>query len=221
MRQPVVAVGALLLSILGSATARADDWQIRLMPNRDTTSDHIISFIGTSVEVGGGVADFTDRDVTDMAGVAGTWNARAIVGTRSLIGGELGYVGTAQSISALGLHSSSALVGNGLEANLRLNIPVVNGPWLVEPYVFGGVGWTRFDVLHQGTNTSSLRNADDVFDVPIGGGIAAHYGAYVMNLRYAFYPTFDDELLMTPTGSTDTSAGLDHWNLGLALGYEF
>lgn len=220
MRRTVFAAVALLVSAVG-ATAHAQDWRIQWMPDASVGGDHIVSFVGTSVEIGGGVADFTDPDVSDMAGVAGAWNARAIVGTRSLVSGELGYVGAAQNVSTLGLRDTSALVRNGLEANLRLNMPIVNGPWLIEPFIFGGVGWTRFDVVYEGSNTSSLRNADDVFAVPLGGGVAGHYGAYLMNLRYAFYPTFDDELLRTPTGSTDTNASLDHWSLALSVGYEF
>ena len=221
MNRMVVVITSLLLTLVGAGSAQADDWRVRLLPERGAVPEHVISQIGTSLQIGGGVSDFVQEEVGGMSDPAGAWNARAILGTRSFISGELGYIGSAQTIDALGLDTSAALVRNGLEANLRLNLPIVNCPWMLAPYALGGVGWSRYHVIHEGNNTSSVRNADDVFAVPFGGGFAANYKQLSLDLRYMYYPTFDDELLMTPTGSTDTAAGLDSWLLGMTVGYEF
>lgn len=221
MKRLIVLISVLLLSLVGAGSAQADEWRVRLLPERGAVPEHIISQIGTSLQIGGGVADFLESEVGGMADVAGAWNARAVIGTRSFVSGELGYLGSAQAIDALGLDNSASLVRNGLEANLRLNLPIVNGPWMIAPYALGGLGWARYDVVHSGTNTSSVRNADDVFNVPVGGGLAANFKQFSIDMRYVYYPTFDDELLLTPTGSTDTNAGLDNWTLGMTFGYEF
>lgn len=221
MRRMVVLFSMSLLTVLGAGSAQADEWRVRLLPERGVVPEHVITQIGTSLQIGGGVSDYLLDEVGSMADVAGSWSARAIIGTRSAVSGELGYLGSAQAIDALGLDTKASLVRNGLEANLRLNLPIVNGPWMLAPYALGGVGWSRYDVIHEGTNTSSIRDADDVFTVPVGGGFATTYRQFSLDLRYVYYPTFDDELLMTPTGSTDTSAGLDNWMLGMNFGYEF
>ena len=44
-------------------------------------------------------------------------------------------------------------MGNGGEGNLRINftrdIPI-------QPYVFGGIGWTRYDLTNSNVGTSSV-----------------------------------------------------------------
>lgn len=206
--------------LLPAGNAAAEEWRIRLLPERGAVPEHVYSQIGTSLQVGGGVADFTDAELRDLTGVAGTWNARATVGTRSAIAGEIGYLGSASEIDALGMDTSAAMVRNGLEANLRLSLPIVNGPWMLAPYAFGGVGWTRYTLVNEGTNTSSVRGTDDVLSIPFGGGLSANFKQFVLDARYSFYPAFDDELLRTPTGSTDESARMHNWVVNLMIGYE-
>lgn len=213
----LVAAGAL---VLPAAPAAAQNWVIVLMPETGTHPEHIRSPMGTGFEVGGGVADFADSELRDLSGTGGTWNARAIFGTRSAIAGEVAYVGGAADIDALGLNTNAAIVRNGVEANLRLNLPIVSGPWMLAPYAFGGVGFTRFDLVNEGTNTSSVRSNDDVLNIPVGAGFAMTYGRFRLDGRYSYYPAFDDELLETPTGSVDRDASLDTWGVNLNLGIE-
>ena len=209
----------LVALVLCSAGAvGADEWRVQLLP--ENLPDHLMTSVGTALQIGGGVSDFVQEEVGGVSDIAGAWNVRAIVGTRSFVSGEVGYVGGAQSMDALGLHGRASLLRSGLEANLRLNVPITNGPWMIEPYAFGGVGWSRYDLLYEGSNTSSIRDNDDVFNVPVGGGFSIAYKQFTLDARYAFYPTFDDELLETPTGSTDTSAGLDNWTAALMFGVE-
>jgi len=215
-------IAALLVTFAAVGTARADEWVLQPFPDRTMLPDTPLSTpMGTNIAVGGGVEDFLDDEVESQSDVAGSWGARVVIGSRSAIAGEVEYIGAAQQIDALGVASDAALVRNGVTANLRLGLPFTNGPWAVTPYALGGLGWSRFDLINEGRNTSSIRNEDDVFTIPVGAGISAGYNRFTMDARYAFYPTFDDELLRTPTGSTDRDAGLDHWNINLMLGYEF
>ena len=63
-------------------------------------------------------------------------------GSRSPIAIEAAYVGSAQGINALGLDTDALLVGQGAEGNLRLNLTTRR----VQPYLFGGIGWTRYNL---------------------------------------------------------------------------
>ena len=77
--------------------------------------------------VGGGFQDFTNGRLKDATGDGGYWTARIVAGTRQYVGMEAAYVGDARSITGLGLGNDSRLISNGLEGNLRLNIPIVRG----------------------------------------------------------------------------------------------
>jgi hypothetical protein len=74
------------------------------------------------VALGGGVEGFTNNTMRDATNDGGGWNVRLALGTRSMIGAEVAYIGSEQSIDALGLDTSALLVGNGAEANVRFNI---------------------------------------------------------------------------------------------------
>src|SRR5215831_7977102 len=79
---------------------------------------------GESLSVGGGVVNFvgdTARNVTD---VGGYWDVRLAFGTRTPIGIEAAYIGAAQNVTAVGM-TNAFLVRNGMEANARINIPLV------------------------------------------------------------------------------------------------
>jgi hypothetical protein len=139
-----------------------------------------------------------------------------VAGTREYVGLEAAYIGSAQSISALGLSNDAVLVSNGAEGALRLNLPLVSRTGaLLEPFVFGGLGWSRFHVARTSVNTSDIATDDDIMTVPYGGGLAFASHGFMADARFTYRSTFYNDLLRTSGGK------LDNWSAGAQLGFEF
>lgn len=173
------------------------------------------SRFGMSIMLGGGVSNYQNADINSNTGVAGAWDLRLVFGTRLWIGGEVAYVGAAQSINNLGLANSSTLVRNGLEGVLRINAPLHAGGTLLEPYVFGGVGWNLYDV-NAATATADLNISDNTLAVPAGGGFTFGYQGFMADIRGTYRPTYFQELFIN-----QSSTALTNWQADLTIGYEF
>lgn len=174
------------------------------------------SRIGVGLMAGGGVQDFTGSRIRDMTGTAGFWDVRASVGTRSVVGLEAAYVGAAQNINALGLDNGAKLMANGLEGDIRVHAPLAYQSTLLEPYVFGGLGWQRYSITNTPVDTGSLTDNDDVVTVPMGAGFAAGYRGFLADVRFTYRLVERSDLLAPSGGGT-----LNNWNFGGHLGYEF
>jgi hypothetical protein len=172
---------------------------------------------GFGVQVGGGVTGFTRRDARDRFGTGGYWDARAVLGTDSFVGAELAYVGSAREISASGLTGNAALLGNGAEAVARANLPLWAGALRVEPFLFGGVGWTYFNIVNSDTNASNIKDHANALTIPFGAGVGLAYAHFIVDARFTYRAVFDDKLV--PTTSND-SLDLQNWSGGLTVGYE-
>lgn len=187
-------------------------------------SDAPFTNFGASVLVGGGVTNFTQSNLTDSTSVGGYWDVRGSLGTRSILGLEAAYHGNSRDIQAIGLREETFLVGNGLEGAIRVNAPLTfeqnNLDVLVEPFAFGGVGWTRYNLFNEGTNTSSVLDQDDVFVVPLGVGIAGSVEGVMLDARFTYRPAFGSDLVGSATGAFETDS-LSDWSLGANLGFEF
>jgi hypothetical protein len=164
--------------------------------------------IGVSVSVGGGFATFTQAAPRDVAGTAASWEARAAIGTRTPFALELAYLGSVQTIDALGLDDGALLVGQGGEAAVRMNL--YDDAW--QPYVLAGVAVRRYRVATD-TNTSDIAGGDDVTEMPLGFGAAFRYQGLVVDGRATFRTAFGDQLLAT-RGELDTLGA------SLTLGWE-
>ena len=143
-------------------------------------------------------------------------------GSRLPIAVEGAYVGSVQNIEALGLNTSALLVGNGVEGTLRVNLLRTR----VQPYLFGGMGWTHYQVTNSATNTSSIRGSDDIGTVPLGAGLSARLGtAFIVDIRGTYRATFADDLLQaanaTTSGSNSNSNSMQSWNAAGRVGFEF
>lgn len=171
--------------------------------------------VGASVLLGGGFEDFTNNDMQSMTSGGGSWNARLVAGTRQFVGLEAAYVGAARSINTLGLASNSNLVSNGLEGNLRVNVPVARGAQLIEPFGFIGLGWEHYNLTNSGINTSDLNDTDDVMTMPYGGGLAYGYGMFMADARFTYRQSYLNDLLRTTGGRLNT------WGLSGQVGVEF
>ena len=167
--------------------------------------------LGAYVLFGGGVMDFTDKAVRDRFDVGGTWDLRFGLGARSWVGGEVAYVGS--SLNALG--PGSDLVANGAEGVLRLQYPHVTGSWLLEPFAFGGIGFSHLSVRDA---APGLADSDDVGIVPFGGGIAVGYDRVLLDARFTYRATFDEDLAL---GVNQAPADLEQWAVSASIGYQF
>jgi len=201
-----LAVGGAL-SLLAAPHARADVYD----PDRPT----LMSDYGMEVAVGGGVADFVDSNMRDFTGTAGMWDARLTFGTRSPIAIEAAYVGTAQSIDAIGLDTNSVLLGTTLEGNVRFNIIPDED---VQPYLVGGLGWRRYSLVNDNVNVSDINETDDTLEIPLGGGLAYRYRGFVADARLQYVVVTNEDLISTGNGD---HLDMDSWNLGAKVGMEF
>jgi hypothetical protein len=180
------------------------------------------SGFGWAVMAGGGYTDFTQNDMQSTTSGGGAWDARFVGGTNSVIGFEAAYVGSARSINTLGVTANNpALVSNGLEGNLRINAPLRRGSQLFEPYAFLGLGYQYFNVSNYNSNSgalSSFSSSDNTMTVPMGGGFAYAYKAFIADVRGGWTPVYYDNLLV---GTSNVNGTLNNWNVGSQVGFRF
>jgi hypothetical protein len=183
-----------------------------------------MSRFGWALMAGGGFQDFTNSTTRSLTNGGGAWDARFVGGTNSIIGFEAAYIGAARGIANLGVipGNNPNLVANGVEGTLRLNAPIRFGNQLVEPYAFGGVGYSRYHVTNFNTNTGVLTDFtanDNVMDVPAGGGVAYAYKAFIADVRAGYTSTFFNSLLVNqPSGD---GGALNNWGIGGQVGARF
>jgi hypothetical protein len=171
--------------------------------------------LGGALLLGGGYEDFTNGGMRNMTGGGGMWQARGVAGTRQYIGVEGAYVGSAHSIDALGVSSNAVLVSNGLEGDVRLNLPVaLNHRQLLEPFGFVGMGWARYSVTNTSINTSDLAQHDDVLTVPAGAGLEYAIGRFMADGRFTYRGTYYNDLMRN-------GGSLSNWGVSGQVGFAF
>jgi hypothetical protein len=171
------------------------------------------SGFGTEVSLGGGLMNFMNGAARGLTNVGGSWALRLGIGTRSVLGVEAAYIGTAQGLNAEGLDPDAVLVGNGVEGALRLNIPIATYHGMVEPFGLAGIGWNQFDVVNDDFNNSIVRERDRLWTVPLGAGLAYSYRGVMFDARYTYRLAYGDEML----GGAD----MRNWIVSANLGSEF
>ncbi len=203
---------------LGSApaNAHADDAAMGHLATAEARqppapSENLLTPFGEYFLAGGGVTNYTDGAVRNKVDVGGTWDVRLGFGSRFYVGAEAAYVGSARQSGSIG----SNLVTNGVEGVVRVQYPYVTGKWLVEPFAFGGAGWTHFELNGA---TPGVRSSDDVFVVPFGGGVGVAYDHILFDARFTYRQTFNEALLKT---AVDGAPNLASWAVTASLGYEF
>jgi hypothetical protein len=170
--------------------------------------------IGVGLSVGGGVDDFVGDIMRSTTGVGGSWTARLTIGTRSLVAGEVSYIGSAQSISALGLSNNSTLIGNGAQAVLRLNGTT---DYPVQPFIYGGAAWRHYSLNTSNPNFSDVRDNSNALEVPVGIGLAGYYEGFMFDARGEYrFGWVDNNIL----GGSGTPL-MDRWGVTGNLGYSF
>ena len=109
--------------------------------------------IGYGLSLGGGVYGFVGDDFRDLTNVGGSWDVRLLRARGQYLALEASYIGSAQSINALGLDNDAVLVGNGLQAALRVNF-LRN--YYVQPFIFGGAAWRNYSLSDTNINVSDV-----------------------------------------------------------------
>ncbi|HVT09423.1 MAG TPA: OmpA family protein [Polyangia bacterium] len=174
------------------------------------------SAVGFAVLFGGGYTDFTNQRLRDATSAGGDWAVRLVVGTKSYVGFEAAYVGSARSIQPLGLSTNADLVSSGGQGALRLNIPIVSGDMLIEPYGFAGIGFAHYWITNYSRTTlSDLSASDNIMTVPVGGGISFAHRALMVDVRGSWVPTYYNNLLATTGGNLNT------WGVNGNIGVAF
>jgi hypothetical protein len=168
---------------------------------------------------GAGVGDFFGKGQTAPLDAGAAWNARVTVGQRSILAGELAYVGGMNNVTAGA--DEGHLNSNGLDADLRVNLT----PYRWQPYVFGGVGYSHLSVGNSNPEIAGIMNtSDDAFTVPAGGGMAVYLGRrqhFQLDARgtYRFYDT--SSLYVNHTTPDVAGERLHQWTAQANLGYTF
>lgn len=180
------------------------------------------SKLGLAFMVGGGFEDFANSEMRDRTNGGGAWNFRFVAGTRSIIGVEGAYVGSARGFQSLGLSANNpTLISNGVEGNLRLNAPISKGNSLFEPYAIAGVGWSQYHISNYNSNTQALSDFsatnDNVLTVPLGVGFTYGYKALMLDVRGTYSPTYYNNLLE----GTNGNGTLNTWGVGGNIGFGF
>jgi hypothetical protein len=166
---------------------------------------------GLGLTLGGGVTGFVNDSARTSTDVGGAWGARLTIGTRSIIGGEVAYTGSAQNLDALGLDNSAYLLSNSAEGAARLNFLTE----FVQPYVLAGTGVTFLSVQNADFNQSAINDSDTVMHFPLGAGVALLLDGAIIDLRGVVRPTLESNMF-GPTNESLTS-----WSANLSAGWEF
>ncbi len=204
-----LAAGLALASV--PAIASPDEPATSELRQGAAPSEDLLTPFGEYFLVGGGVTNYVDSGVRNKVDVGGTWDVRLGFGSRFYLGAEAAYVGSARQTGSIG----SNLVANGAEGILRVQYPYLTGKWLVEPFVFGGAGWTHLELNSAATG---VRSTDDVLVVPFGGGITAAYDHILFDARFTYRQTFNEALLRT---AVEPAPNLATWAVTASVGYEF
>lgn len=201
---------------LFAGTAHAQGYQVTA-PADDRAP--LFTDYGIGVTIGGGVEGFTNDIADDTTDIGGSWALRVELGTRFPLSVEGAYVGTAQDIDGLTGADSGTLIGTTVEAALKFNVDT-GSPF--RPFVFGGLGWRRYDVTDAEFTTAAvgIRDQDNLMVFPLGGGLRYDYRGIDADIRFTFRPAVEEDLIID-TSRDSGAAAMHTWNLGAHVGGNF
>jgi hypothetical protein len=208
-----VFVGSALLA--SGAVADVNDYDFD-GDDGDGDESALLTEYGLSLTVGGGVAGFTDETMRETANVGGTWDVRAAFGSHAPIAIEAAYVGSAQTLDAIGLDDDALLLGTAVEGVARVNLlPRAT----LNPYFFGGAAWRRYDLTSADTNTSDVTETDNLLEIPVGVGLGYRIAGFIADVRGEFRIADQEDLIRRDIGAD--RAVMHTWSASAKLGYEF
>lgn len=209
-------------ALTAPSAARADDGEHPDAYSYGWREDRLSSGIGVATVLGGGVTGFTDKTLRDTTtnNLNGLWDLRLTIGSHIPLGIDLGYVGTAANIDALIGTRSATLIGTTVEGALRWNVLPHS---TINPYLFGGIGWQRYDVTGATFRQAAtgLRDSDNSVVFPLGAGLSYRSSdGLVLDLRGTFRASTQGKLVLDSPDST-SFAPQHTWEASGGLGYEF
>jgi hypothetical protein len=211
------ALAAALSTLVFAAGAHADSEMVEsgralveapLPPGlTDLPPEAPVSGLGFALQLGGGVTSFAGAQARDQFGTGGYWELRAVLGTRGVFGGELAYVGSHRNADSMGPGATAALVGNGVEGTVRAKLPLHAGGLRIEPFVFGGAGFSHYHIVGNGDPRAMITTSRDTVSLPVGSGLVMAHENLLLDLRVTYRGA--------PRGRD-----LPSWAAGLTVGCE-
>jgi hypothetical protein len=172
-----------------------------------------------TLQVGGGMTNFTERGARSLTNPGGSWGLRAVSGMNRVFGLEAGYLGATQPLDVPGIDGGN-IVRTEVEGLVRVSAPFERGNAFVAPYGAIGLGWGLYSLVGANGGAANIRNNDGVFSIPLGFGVAAGYGRFSLDTRFLYRRAYSDDMLRQANPTVFT-AGLNNITLGANLGYTF
>ena len=176
------------------------------------TEEAFYKRLGIAMALGGGVEGFESPSHTGTH-TGGGWTVRATFGTRSILGFEASYIGSAQEINMFGLDHNAVLVGNGAQASLRLNL---TPQYDFGVFLLGGAAWRHYSLSNTAIATADVRNHDDVLEIPFGLGISYTYEGLLLDARGDYRLTEYSNMFAGASNSD-----MNRWSVQGNIGYQF
>jgi hypothetical protein len=202
-RHPFAAAIAGASLLAGAGIAAADD---------DARGDSGITLVATA-----GVEDFTGHTMRQTSNLGGLWGVHTAIGVQKYVSLEAAYVGSASKINAPLGNDAATLVGTTFQGIARITpLPDL----AIRPYAFFGGAWRHYEVAGEDFTTaaSGMIDSTDLFQLPVGAGVAYQYGAVVADMRFTYRQTAGESLLLERDGEEAT---MNTWGVTAGLGFEF
>ena len=201
----------MTLTVTGSASAHE-----LFGRTRDLFDEHTFA-----VHAGVGVTDFLEGGTRTLTEPGGNWTVRASWGMAKVVGLEVAYLGAAFPVDTPTMTADASVIETGAEALARVGYPMlpsVNS--FLTPYLTGGAGWSAFNLIGVDDNSADIANADGVFSLPLGFGVAAGYKRLSVDVRWIHRTTFGDQMFRSANLSS-MAAGQNSVAFSGTVGYRF
>jgi hypothetical protein len=170
---------------------------------------------GVAFQLGGGVTGFAREEGRDMFRTGGYWDLRALWGSNSVLAGELSYRASTNNARP-GLMGGAQLLGDGVEAAARINMPLPLDRLRLVPFAFAGAGWTYYQVVDAPSSWPEDDRYGSTLALPFGAGLTGVIEHVVIDARITYRGSHFSQLF-TAGGSR---VALQSWSAGLTVGYE-
>lgn len=135
-----------------------------------------------TVTAGLGFESYMSVGMRNQVGNAFLWDIRASVPVWQRLSIEGAYVGSASGIEAQFVDDSANLVGTTFEAVAKWRF--TDDP-VLQPFVFGGLGWRNMTVVGTDFSTASegVADTDNLLVLPVGAGVGWRSGDIYADAR--------------------------------------
>jgi hypothetical protein len=160
----------------------------------------------------GGISDYTGG-LADVANAGPAWGLTVNIQPTRVIGFELGYEGSNNTIADDRLGEEPSLFRHGASGLLKIAPPLVE---TVKPFVGVGLGASYVSV--RGT-AAGLYESDLMEEVPLAAGVELNSGALTAGLRATWRLLVDEGFADNALPGADPQGGL--FDASLTLGGRF